>query len=261
MDTLRGTQTPSTASVSGIAAEITAALVHAWHAIQARHPEVPDAVVSMATGRNDAAAGERAYFWANKWHSRLGEGVHHEVHMNAERLAAGAEEVFTSLLHESAHALNTARGKKDCSVSGYHNKEFRDAALELGMVHVEKGAYDRKKRGFSAMELGPGTAEVYAAQITALDRAIRATRTWSAPSTETRRGTSGREHVSDGGKGDPGAGGDTPGADAYEPAPAKEDRNYARAQCHCSPPTVIRASPRTLARRHITCGLCKATFA
>jgi hypothetical protein len=36
--------------------------------------------------------------------------------------------------------------------------------------------------------------------------------------------------------------------------------NYARAVCACEPPTVIRVSPRALARSHIMCALCTTVF-
>ncbi|MEU5436414.1 hypothetical protein AB0G73_23970 [Streptomyces sp. NPDC020719] len=41
----------------------------------------------------------------------------------------------------------------------------------------------------------------------------------------------------------------------------KEDRNYAKAVCKCTPPSVIRASPKTLERRNIMCDDCMENFA
>lgn len=40
----------------------------------------------------------------------------------------------------------------------------------------------------------------------------------------------------------------------------KEDRNYVKAVCQCTPPAVIRVSPKTLERRNIMCGDCTENF-
>ncbi|MET8218084.1 hypothetical protein [Streptomyces hirsutus] len=100
------------------------------------------------------------------------------------------------------------------------------------------------------------TKAAYAVQIAALDEAIRATRVPSFLAPRTR-----------GGGGGTAAGDDTDaGSEAGEdegPAPKKEkeDRNYVKAVCRCTPAAVIRVSPRTLARRNIMCGECMENFA
>lgn len=40
----------------------------------------------------------------------------------------------------------------------------------------------------------------------------------------------------------------------------KEDRNYIKAVCKCTPPAVIRVSPKTLERKNIACGDCVKLF-
>ncbi|WP_327687076.1 hypothetical protein [Streptomyces sp. NBC_00467] len=248
---------PPVASVAEIAAGVTAALVAAWNTVRARHPGVPEAVISMATGGR-ASAVELAHFAPRRWRLRAGEGVHHEVFVTAESLADGADKVFGYLLHEAVHAANEARGTDDCSASQYHNKEFRKVAEELGLIEREGiTAGWKKKYGFAGYSvLSEEARSAYADQIAALDAAIHATRTPEIYGTRTRGG----------GSGDKGGVTDSADTDAGENVEGpsgkkeKEDRNYVKAQCKCTPAAVIRASPRTLARRSIMCGECKSDF-
>lgn len=140
-------------AVADIAAGITAALVTGWNAIRARHPDVPEAVISMATGGRMSAV-ELAHFWPRKWRAREGDTRHHEVFVTAESLADGAPKVFGYLLHEATHAANEHRNVDDCSASQYHNKEFRKTAAELGLVQ-QPGISDKRKKkyGFADTDL------------------------------------------------------------------------------------------------------------
>lgn len=251
---------PAEVTVAAIAAGVTSALVNAWDAIRARHKDVPEAVISMATGGR-ASAVELAHFAPRRWKLREGDDVHHEVFVTAESLADGAAKVFGYLLHEATHAANEARGVNDCSASQYHNKEFRKMAEAMGLVQrpdvTEKW---KKKYGFAGTELGEEAAQTYAKEIAALDKAMHATRTPDIFATRSRGG---------GSKG----GGTTDEADAADAADAggddeaptgkkeKEDRNYVKAVCQCTPPAVIRVSPKTLERRNIMCGDCMENFA
>lgn len=164
------------APVAEIAAGLTAALVTAWNAVRARHPDIPEAVISMATGGR-ASAVELAHFAPRRWRAREGDTVHHEVFVTAESLADGADKVFGYLLHEAVHAANEARGNKDCSASQYHNKEFRKVAQELGLIEREGIDPDWRKKygsaGFSV--LSEEARATYSEQIAALDAAMHAT--------------------------------------------------------------------------------------
>ncbi|WP_455355931.1 hypothetical protein [Streptomyces sp. SYSU K217416] len=242
---------PVEVTVAEIAAGVTSALVGAWNAIRARHCDVPEAVISMATGGR-ASAVELAHFAPRRWRLREGDDVHHEVFVTAESLADGAPKVFGYLLHEATHAANEARGVNDCSASQYHNKEFRKIAEAMGLVQradvTEKW---KKKYGFAGTELGEEAAKTYAEQIAALDKAMHATRTPDIFATRSRGGGS--------------KGGTTDDAGGDEEVPSgkkeKEDRNYVKAVCQCEPPAVIRVSPKTLERRNIMCGDCMENFA
>ncbi|MFF0170200.1 hypothetical protein [Streptomyces prasinus] len=248
---------PTEVTIAEIAAGVTAALVEAWNAVRARHPDVPEAVITMATGGRESAM-KLAHFEPRRWRLREGDAVHHEVFVTAESLRGGAEEVFGHLLHEAVHAICEARGIEDCSASQYHNKKFRDAAAELGLrQQADISAYFKKKYGFAGTEPTDETKAAYAEQITALDEAIRATRVPSFLATRTRGGGGG---VADG---DADAGSEA--GEDEGPAPKKEkdkeDRNYIKAVCQCTPPAVIRVSPKTLERRNIMCGDCMENFA
>ncbi|MFE3601362.1 hypothetical protein [Streptomyces sp. NPDC059142] len=247
---------PAEVTVAEIAAGVTAALVGAWNTIRANHSDVPEAVISMATGGRVGAV-RRAHFAPQRWRLREGDAVHHEVFVTAESLADGAPKVFGYLLHEATHAANEHSGVHDCSASQYHNKHFRKKAEELGLV--QRPNVDdkwKKKYGFAGTELGEEAAKSYADQIAALDAAIHATRTPDFFATRTRGGGS-KGGTTDGAEGDTGAGED---GEAPSGKKEKEDRNYVKATCGCTPAAVIRVSPKTLERRSIMCGECREDF-
>lgn len=246
---------PAKVTVATIAAGVTSALVSAWDAIRARHPDVPEAVISMATGGR-ASAVELAHFAPRRWRLRAGDDVHHEVFVTAESLADGAPKVFGYLIHEAVHAANEHRGVKDCSASQYHNKNFRTTAEAMGLIQrpdVSDGW--RKKYGFAGTELGEEAAQTYAKEIAELDKAMHAIRTRDIVATRNRGGSKSGTTTGD-------ANGDA-GGDSEVPTEAKvkEDRNYIKAVCKCTPPAVIRVSPKTLERRNIMCGDCMTLFA
>ena len=85
---------------------LVAALEHAWATIRARHPQVPEAVLVVASG----SSGRRlkwGHFAASRWQQA---GNHHpEVLVGGEGLARGAREVLATLLHEAAHGLADTR--------------------------------------------------------------------------------------------------------------------------------------------------------
>lgn len=248
---------PAEVTVAKIAAGVTSALVDAWDAIRVRHKDVPEAVISMATGGR-ASAVELAHFAPRRWKLREGDDVHHEVFVTAESLADGAAKVFGYLLHEATHAANEARGVNDCSASQYHNKEFRKMAEAMGLVQrPDVSEKWKKKYGFAGTELGDEAAKTYAKEIAALDKAMHATRTPDIFATRSRgAGSKGGGTTDDVDTADAGGGDEAPTGKKE-----KEDRNYVKAICQCQPPAVIRVSPKTLERRNIMCGDCSENFA
>lgn len=112
---------------------LTQALAAVWTEIRRFHPDVPGVVLLPAP-----AAGRRVlgHFAALRWSATRhpGGGYLHEVVVSAEYLNRDPVDVIETLIHEAAHALNFARGIKDCSKNQYHNKRFKAAAEELGLV-------------------------------------------------------------------------------------------------------------------------------
>src|SRR6266705_1093111 len=107
------------------ASRVVAALEHAWAAIGAQHPEVPEVVVVVASGSDPR--GTRltlGHFAAGRWQlTSPGKPADRpEVLVGGEGLRRGPVDVLGTLLHEAAHGLAHARGIADTSRQGrYHN--------------------------------------------------------------------------------------------------------------------------------------------
>ena len=113
---------PSNHSLSpdGSASLLVAALEHAWQTIRYRHPDVPEAVLVVASG----SEGKRlnwGHFAPHRW--QVSGADRHEVLVGGEGLHRGPLEVLGTLLHEAAHGLAQAREVQDTSRQGrYHNR-------------------------------------------------------------------------------------------------------------------------------------------
>jgi hypothetical protein len=146
----------------GNASLLVAALEHAWAAIRARHPEVPEAVLVVASG----SSGRRlkwGHFAAGRW--QHADGQHPEVLVGGEGLARGAREVLATLLHEAGHGLADARGIPDTSRGGrYHNHRYAALAQELGLEVAQVGGI-----GWSVTTLPEATAAAYAPVLAELE--------------------------------------------------------------------------------------------
>jgi hypothetical protein len=149
------------------ASVLVAALERAWAAIQARHPQVPEVVMAVASGsvgrRGELKLG---HFAERRW--RVATTERPELFVGGEGLAAGAVEVLGTLLHEAAHGLAAARGVQDTSRQGrYHNRRYATLARELGLTVQRAGS-----RGWTATAVPAETATVYAAVVEDLARAL-----------------------------------------------------------------------------------------
>lgn len=104
---------------------------------------------------------------APAWATESGEGFH-EIVLTGEGLRRGGKETAGTLLHEMAHAVNIAKGVKDCDTNGRHNKNFKNTAESVfGLTISEDGA-----RGWSHTEVTEECAETWGDMIARLDRAI-----------------------------------------------------------------------------------------
>jgi hypothetical protein len=104
---------------------------------------------------------------APAWATDSGDGFH-EIVLTGEGLRRGGRETAGTLLHEMAHAVNIAKGTKDCDSNGRHNKFFKNTAEGVfGLTITEDGA-----RGWSGTEVTDECADMWADMIARLDRAI-----------------------------------------------------------------------------------------
>ena len=146
----------------GNASFLVAALEHAWATIRAHHPQVPEAVLVVASG----SSGRRlkwGHFAAGRWQHAGSQRP--EVLVGGEGLARGAREVLTTLLHEAAHGLADARRIPDTSRGGrYHNRRYAALAHELGLEVARVDGI-----GWSATTLPEVTAAGYAAVLAELE--------------------------------------------------------------------------------------------
>jgi curved DNA-binding protein CbpA len=144
---------------------VLAVLETTWRDIRARHPEIPGAVIIIASG-TDGKQRRWGHYEADSWVT--GGHARPEIMISGEGLHRDAVSVLGTLLHEAAHALAAARGIKDTSRQGrYHNKHYKALAEELGIT-VE---FD-KTIGWSITTVPGHTAERYADQLAALTDAM-----------------------------------------------------------------------------------------
>ncbi len=212
------------------------ALSSVWSRIRELHPDVPSVVLLPAP----AGKGRRqvlGHFAALRWSAKEeADGLLHEVVVVAERLNRAAGDIVETLVHEAAHAMNFARGIKDCSpTSQYHNASFKEAAKELGLT-VEKVA----NYGFALTSLPDATRALYDNEIARLEAVLLHRMSFVVP-----RPTRG-EDTKDGE--------DTTAGD--EDAEGRS-RNR-KAVCDCS--FIIRVSRKTMEETSIVCETCGSAF-
>jgi hypothetical protein len=145
---------------------VLSVLEDSWHAIRARHPQIPPVVIIIASGTRGRGA-EWGHFAPRRWDVDA-TGTLAEVLISGEGLRRGPRAVLGTLLHEAAHALAAARGVKDTSRQHrYHNRRFKILAGELGL------AVDHDERiGWSLTSVSGPTAEIYAGWLVKLHAAL-----------------------------------------------------------------------------------------
>jgi hypothetical protein len=152
-------------SPDGTASLLVAALERTWQTIRRRHPDVPDAVVVVASG----SEGKRlnwGHFAPHRW--QVNGADRHEVLVGGEGLHRGPLEVLGTLLHEAAHGLAQTREVQDTSRQGrYHNRRYAQLAGELGLEVASV-----KPTGWSVTTVPEPTAAGYAGQLEGLQAAL-----------------------------------------------------------------------------------------
>jgi hypothetical protein len=154
-----------TTTSDGAASLLVAALEHTWHTIRTRHPELPQAVLVVASG----AEGKRlnlGHFVPHRW--QVNGADRHEVLVGGEGLQRAPSDVLGTLLHEAVHGLAQARDVQDTSRQGrYHNRRYATLARELGLEVASV-----KPIGWSATTVPDTTAAAYAGQLEELAAAL-----------------------------------------------------------------------------------------
>jgi hypothetical protein len=149
----------------GTASLLVAALERTWQTIRKRHPDVPEAVLVVASG----SEGKRlnlGHFAPHRW--QVSGADRHEVLVGGEGLHRGPTDVLGTLLHEAAHGLAQARGIQDTSRGGrYHNRHYAQLARELGLEVASV-----QPIGWSATTVPDPTAAAYAGQLEGLAAAL-----------------------------------------------------------------------------------------
>ncbi|WP_216913544.1 hypothetical protein [Nocardia noduli] len=223
--------------MSRFAGAVVVAIESTWAAIRAENPEVPDVVVTMASGSVGSPRGLRlGHFGADRW--VRGTDWMPELFVGGEGFAFGAREVFGTLLHEAAHGIAKTRAVQDVSRGGaYHNGRYKKIAEELGLTVTRQA-----NRGWSETALPDATAKRYRRQIDGLSKVLIAHRR--------------SEH--DPPPGAP-AGGDAD-EDSGEEGKERAPRNGHVLVCGCDPVRRIRAAQRALKVGPILCGVCTQAF-
>jgi len=90
---------------------LIAALEDAWRTIATRHPDLPAAQIIVGQGSSSRSGRGLllGHLAADRWQRDDDAGLVHELLIGGEGLALGAADVFTTQLHEAAHALAIAR--------------------------------------------------------------------------------------------------------------------------------------------------------
>lgn len=214
--------------------------------IRQNHPEVPEVVIVTGAGTYSVTP-KWGHFRADGWLTQDGEGksAHvHEMFLAGETLAKGAHQVLQTMLHESAHALAAARGKKDTSRQGrWHNKVFLDTAKEIGLEY--RGDKANAQIGFSQVTLTDETKDEYRDLLEDLDREINLMvklPLWLGGSSDGDEDEEGGENMGRKPRGEGGSSGSI------------------KLTCECSEPNIIRASKKVAEKKVLRCDECGELF-
>jgi hypothetical protein len=152
-------------TTSQAASRILKVLEETWLEIRRWHPDIPPAVIIIASG-TDGKNPRWGHHAPGRWN--VAGQQYAEVMISGEGLRRTPEEVLGTLLHEAAHALAHARGINDTSRQGrYHNKHYKTCAEEIGLAVTHDD-----RNGWSASTITDVTRIAYARQLAGLAQAM-----------------------------------------------------------------------------------------
>ena len=169
---------------SQAASRLLKVLEDIWLEIRRWHPEIPPAVIIIASGTEGKQA-RLGHHAPGRWN--VAGQQYAEIMISGEGLRRTPQEVLGTLLHEAAHALAHERGIKDTSRQGsYHNRHFKNCAGQLGLTVEHDDRF-----GWSAAAITPATEFAYARQLRDLAQAMTMWRHGETTTTgpTTRRNT------------------------------------------------------------------------
>jgi hypothetical protein len=162
----------------------------------------------------------------------------YEIMVSAENLARGGREVFGTVAHEVAHAVNIVRGVQDVDINGRHNKKFKTTAEYFFGLLIEEYAPNHWA-GWTKTTVTRECAEKWSAQIEKISESIRVASGYGRKTGTGATGTGGGFTVT--------------GGDLNK----GRDKNGLRAECGCG--SIIRTSRKAL-EKGIVCGGCGHPF-
>lgn len=238
----RRTVAPKTvpAAVLDLGADLSPAvkaLEDAYRMIRKAYPDAPD--VTIVVKRDARAWGHTTVdpLWAT---ATSDAPTHYEVMISGENLRRGSREVAATLLHEAAHAINLASGRRDCDVNGRHNIKFRDQARTMGLDVAEHGWH-----GWTLTSLSEDGAKRWSRMLARLDKGLAAAAVAVEPPAATLVVV-------------PPAGGGVQGGQPVSPPKRTGRRNLIKAVCTCG--HSIRASRTVLDTAKPLCAACGSQF-
>jgi hypothetical protein len=165
---------------SQAASRILKILEDIWLEIRRWHPDIPPAVIIIASG-TDGKNPRWGHHAPGRWN--VAGQQYAEVMISGEGLRRTPNEVLGTLLHEAAHALAHARGIKDTSRQGrYHNKHFKTCAEQLGLAVIHDD-----RNGWAVTTITDVTKITYARQLRDLTDAMTLWRHGEATTGPTAR--------------------------------------------------------------------------
>ena len=105
---------------------------------------LPKVIITIQTRGRKKCYG---WFWKDRW-NEAGKPAH-EINMSAENINRTKEDQCETLIHEMVHLYNAIRDIADCNSLQYHNKHFKSAAEEAGLLVMKYPG-----RGWAMTSLG-----------------------------------------------------------------------------------------------------------
>jgi hypothetical protein len=136
-------KTPATRSI-----ELTKELYRAFDFFNKHFTDnkLPKVVITIQeSGRRNALG----WFGNGFWRDSATENSVPEINLSAEYLSRSPEGILETVLHEMAHLMNAVNDIRDCSSGQYHNKHFKKAAEEFGLIVKRTG-----NKGWAYTSLG-----------------------------------------------------------------------------------------------------------